>query len=148
MNGFKRVLGLGLLVGGAMGGWGCNSEQSSAGPQGFQDPVQLQHRSQPKPAGEAAGSNLGHPSNEEGGGRPYNSDSRSSLGGGTSAPNQMEGESSPSSGRQTGGSAELGTGLADSYQGAAPSEGTGGSGRDAGTGAMDAGTGKLDAGMR
>ncbi|GMT98252.1 hypothetical protein KH5H1_23710 [Corallococcus caeni] len=151
MKGFKRAVGLGLLVGGAFGAWGCNSEQSSRGPQGFQDPVQLQHRSQPAPAGEPAGSNLGHPSNE-GGGKPYNSDSKAALGGGTSAPNSMEGEAANRSGQQTGGNRELGTGLAESYQGTASSEGTGGSGRDAGTGMMDAGTtrdagtGMMDAG--
>ncbi|WP_375754740.1 hypothetical protein [Corallococcus exercitus] len=146
MKGFKRAVGLGLLVGGALGGWGCSNEQSSAQPRGFQDPVQLQHRSQPAPAGDKAGSDLGHPSNEGGGGRPYHSDSQAALGGGTSAPNSMEGDAPNNSGQKTGGSAELGTGLAESYQG------TGGSGRDAGTGMMDAGTtrdagtGMMDAG--
>ncbi|MBN8231075.1 hypothetical protein JYK02_26495 [Corallococcus macrosporus] len=146
MKGIKRVMGLGLLVGGALAAWGCNSEQASRGPQGFQDPVQLQHRSQPAPAGREAGSNLSHPSTEEGGGRPYNSDSQAALGGGTSAPNAVEGDAPNNSGRKTGGNQELGTGLAESYQG------TGGSGRDAGTGMMDAGTtrdagtGMMDAG--
>ncbi|RKG63376.1 hypothetical protein D7V80_30820, partial [Corallococcus sp. CA054B] len=117
---------------------------------GFQDPVQLQHRSRAEPAGERAGSPLRDTSSEEGGGKPYNSDSRSALGGGTAAPNQLEGNTGL--GRQTGGSGELGTGLAESYRGTAPSEGTGGSGPDAGTGGsggMDAGTGgsgAMDAG--
>ncbi|QAT88339.1 hypothetical protein EJ065_6814 [Corallococcus coralloides] len=121
MTGFKRAVGLGLLVGGALGGWGCNKETPPAETQGFQDPVQLQHRSRAEPAGERAGSPLRESSSEEGGGKPYNSNSRSALGGG----------------------GELGTGLAESYQGTAP-EGTGGSGPDAGTGGsggMDAGTG-------
>ncbi|NOK23278.1 hypothetical protein [Corallococcus carmarthensis] len=136
MKGFKRALGLGLLVGGALGGWGCGKETPPAETQGFQDPVQLKHRANDDQAGEKAGSNLRDTSTEEGGGRPYHSDSRGSLGGGTAAPNQMEGESTPS----TGGSRELGTGLADSYQGGASSAGTGGSGRDAGMGPADAGT--------
>ncbi|NPC74183.1 hypothetical protein D7Y27_29175 [Corallococcus sp. AB004] len=114
MTGFKRAVGLGLLVGGALGGWGCGKESPPAETQGFQDPVQLQHRSRAEPAGKAAGS----PLRDESGGKPYNSDSLGSLGGG---------------------SGELGTGLAESYRGTA-SEGTGGSGRDAGTEMMDAGT--------
>ncbi|RKG62219.1 hypothetical protein D7X30_02550 [Corallococcus sp. AB011P] len=137
MTGFKRAVGLGLLVGGALGGWGCGKEAPPEETRGFQDPVQLQHRSRAEPAGS--------PLREEGGGKPYNSDSRSSLGGGTAAPNQMEGNTR----QRTGGSGELGTGLAESYRGTA-SEGTGGSGLDAGTGGsgLDAGTGGsgLDAG--
>lgn len=136
MTGFKRAVGLGLLVGGALGGWGCGRESPPEETQGFQDPVQLQYRSRGDQAGEAAGS----PLRGEGGGKPYDSDSRGSLGGGTAAPHRMKGNTSM--GQQTGGSGELGTGLAESYRGAAPSEGTGGSGRDAGTG----GSGGTDAG--
>ncbi|NOJ98070.1 hypothetical protein HMI51_34665 [Corallococcus coralloides] len=146
MTGFKRAVGLGLLVGGALGGWGCGKETPPAETQGFQDPVQLQHRSRAEPAGERAGSPLRDSSSEEVGGKPYNSNSRSALGGGTAAPNQLEGNT----GQRMGGSGELGTGLAESYRGTA-SEGTGGSGPDAGTGGsggLDAGTGGsgLDAG--
>ncbi|WP_434299014.1 hypothetical protein [Corallococcus exiguus] len=133
MTGFKRAVGLGLLVGGTLGGWGCGREQPSEETQGFQDPVQLQHRSRAEPAGKAASS----PLRDEGGGKPYNSDSLGSLGGGTAAPHRMEGNTGM--GQRTGGSGELGTGLAESYRGTA-SEGTGGSGRDAGTEMMDAGT--------
>ncbi|WP_375742211.1 hypothetical protein NR800_23450 [Corallococcus interemptor] len=140
MTGFKRAVGLGLLVGGALGGWGCGKESPPEETRAFQDPVQLQHRSRAEPAGERAGSPLRDTSSEEGGGKPYNSNSRSSLGGGTAAPNRMEGNTGL--GQQTGGSRELGTGLAESYRGTA-SEGTGGSGLDAGTGGSgpDAGTG-------
>ena len=157
MKGFKRAVGLGLLVGGALGGWGCSNDAPKE-TRGFQDPVQMQHRSTHDQAGDTAQNNLGHPSNEGGGGRSFNSDSKAAMGGGSTAPNAMEGDSSRSSGQQPGGSAELGTGLAESYRGAPSSEGTGGSGRDAGTmmdagttmdagtGAMDAGTGKMDAG--
>lgn len=135
MKGFKRAVGLGLLVGGALGGWGCGKETPPADTQGFQDPVQLQHRAREDAAGRPAGSNLGASAQPGSGGRPYDSDSPSAMGGGTTG-----------LGRQTGGSAELGTGLAESYRGGTASEGTGGSGRDAGTGTMDAGT--MDAGTR
>ncbi|MBN9682343.1 MULTISPECIES: hypothetical protein [unclassified Corallococcus] len=150
MTGFKRAVGLGLLVGGALGGWGCGKESPPDETRGFQDPVQLQHRSRAEPAGESAGSPLRDTSSEEGGGKPYNSDSRGSLGGGTAAPNRLEGNTG--AGQRVGGSGELGTGLAESYRSAAPSQGTGGSGLDAGTGGsggMDAGTGGSgrDAGM-
>lgn len=118
MKGFKRAVGLGLLVGGALGGWGCGKESPPADTQGFQDPVQLQYRSREAQAGKAASNHLGDTARQEGGGTPYNSNSRGAMGG----------------------SEELGTGLAESYRGAASSQGTGGSGRDAGTGTMDAGT--------
>ncbi|RKH40182.1 hypothetical protein D7X12_21510 [Corallococcus sicarius] len=138
MKGFMRGA-VGVLVGGAMGLWGCNSEVSSQGSRGFQDPVQTQHR---PPEAQASMTDTTNASEVEDadparGGRPYDSDRVGS----TALPG------TGGSGRQPGGSTlELGTGLADSYRGPAATAGTGGAGMDAGT-RMDAGT-AMDAGTR
>ncbi|RKH19548.1 hypothetical protein D7Y13_37200 [Corallococcus praedator] len=141
MKGFGRGAVV-LLVGGALGLWGCNSEQPPREQSGFQDPVQSQHRGTEDRASTTVNNRIRNAADPGQGGRPYDSDAAGTGG----------------SGRQLGGATQqLGTGLADSYRGP---EGTGGAGLDAGThtkaphsgmnhGAPDAGgTDRLDAGLR
>ncbi|RYZ41290.1 MAG: hypothetical protein EOO71_12655 [Myxococcaceae bacterium] len=140
MRGFGRGV-VAVLVGGALGLWGCNSEMPSQEQSGFQDPVQLQHRGNEDRASTTVNNRMRDAADPGRGGRPYDSDSVGTGG----------------SGRQLGGATELGTSLTDSYRGP---PGTGGAGRDAGTqgmaphsgthhGAPDAGgTDRPDAGLR
>ncbi|MBE4750728.1 hypothetical protein G4177_21390 [Corallococcus sp. ZKHCc1 1396] len=141
MRGFGRGA-VAVLVGGALGLWGCGGEQPPQAQSGFQDPVQMQHREKDDRASTTVNNHVRDTAEMSRGGRPYDSD-RAGTGG---------------SGRQVGGGAALGTGLADSYRG------TGGAGLDAGTdagtagmaprsgmnpGAPDAGSGdRMDAGSR
>jgi hypothetical protein len=128
MTGFKRAVGLGLLVSGTLGLWGCNAQKSSEDTRGFQDPVQMQHREHATPAGRPAGSGLLDTSSERGSQADYGDSLGGETRGGTAAPHGQE-EATGGSGQTTPGDMNLGTGLADSYR--SPHSGTGGAG-DAG----------------